>query len=103
MTLKKEFILKPKKNSSEIIPLHYSGDVTQKLDIAIIADGYTKKDIEKMKKDFENFKDYILKSKPFDKNTDKINIWGIAAISTESGITNPIDTFVAKNHNRYKL
>ncbi|NVN96111.1 MAG: peptidase M64 [Bacteroidetes bacterium] len=93
---KNEFILKPKKSSNEIIPLHYSGDVTQKLDIAIIADGYTKKDIEKMKKDFENFKDYLLKSKPFDKNIDKINIWGDAAISAESGITNPVDTFVAK-------
>jgi len=93
---KKEFILKPKKSSNEIIPLHYSGDVTQKLDIAIIADGYSKNDKEKMKKDFENFKDYLIKSNPFDKNTDKINIWGVATISAESGITNPVDTFVAK-------
>jgi len=92
----KEFILKPKKNSNEIIPLHYSGDIAQKLDIAIIADGYAKTEVEKMKKDFEKFKDAILKLQPFDKNTDKINIWAVLAISAESGITNPRDSIFVK-------
>ncbi len=93
---KKEFILKPKKNSNKIIPLHYSGDVTKKLDVAIIADGYAKTDVKKMKKDFENIKNYLLESQPFDKNKDKINIFGIAAISSESGITDPANSFTVK-------
>ncbi len=93
---KKDFILKPKKNSNKIIPLHYSGDITQKIDVAIIADGYAKADTAKMKKDFENFKNAILKSKPFDTNIDKINIWGVATISAQSGITNPNDSFFVK-------
>ncbi|MFZ4401594.1 MAG: M64 family metallopeptidase [Bacteroidales bacterium] len=92
----KEFIVKPKKNSNEIIPLHFSGEVSEKLDIAIIADGYTKDDKLKMLKDFETFKNSILNSAAFEKNTGKINIWGVAAVSLESGITDPIDTFKVK-------
>ena len=36
-----EKIIKPKENSNKILKLHYSGDYRTKLDIAIIADGYT--------------------------------------------------------------
>ena len=92
----KEMILKPKNNQNEILPLHYSGDITKKLDIVIIADGYTKSEVEQMKKDFETFKNYLINAQPFNLNTDKINIWGVAAISSQSGITNPRDSIKVK-------
>ncbi len=94
--LKKDFILKPKQNKFEINALHFSGESSEKLDIAIIADGYTINEIDKMKKDFEKFNNYILKANPFNENANKINIWGVAAISAQSGITDPIDTFNVK-------
>lgn len=93
---KKDFIIKPKKNNFEVIPLHYSGESNEKLDIAIIADGYSTADLEKMKKDFEKFSNYILKATPFNENANKINIRGIAAISAQSGITDPADSLTVK-------
>ncbi len=92
----KDEILKPKKNANKVVALHYAGNVSEKLDIAIIADGYAKADEAKMIKDFERFKNYILKLHPFDKNTDKINIWSVATLSSESGISDPKDTVVVK-------
>jgi hypothetical protein len=94
---KKDIILKPKKNSSEIIQLHNSGNVNEKLDIAIIADGYTSAELDKMKKDFEILKNAILKSQPYAKNADKINFWGIEAFSKTSGVSNPSDSFFVKS------
>ena len=93
---KKDFVLKPKKNANKIIPLHYSGTVDKKLDIVIIADGYAKNDSKKMEEDFEKFKNAILSYQPFDKNSDKINIWGVATLSAESGICNPVEKFKVK-------
>ncbi|MCX6232894.1 MAG: M64 family metallo-endopeptidase [Bacteroidetes bacterium] len=94
---KKDFILKPKTSPSEINELHHGGNVNEKLDIAIIADGYTMADLEKMKTDFQTLKNAILKSKPYEKNADKINIWGVMAISKQSGVTNPSDSFYVKS------
>ena len=94
--IKKDYILKPKNNNFDIQALHYSGISSENLDIAIIADGYTLKDIEKMRKDFEKFNNYILKANPFSENASKINIWGVAAISEQSGITDPNDTLYVK-------
>lgn len=49
-----------------------------------------------MKKDFEKFNKYLLQANPFNENANKINIWSVAAISTQSGITDPNDTFYVK-------
>jgi hypothetical protein len=92
----KDFISKPLKNNIEIIPLHFAGKTEDKLDIAIIADGYSIEDIEKMKKDFEKFNTYLLNAIPFNENAAKINIWGVAAISEQSGITDPKESLIVK-------
>lgn len=86
----KSEILKPIENNNKIVKLHYSGDPKSKLDIAIIADGYSLSDSLKMKEDMKRFVTYLLTANPFNTNTDKINIWGVFTISKESGITDPI-------------
>ncbi len=93
---KKAEILKPKKPKAETIKLHYSGDPSIKLDIAFIADGYAKNDVDKMKKDFERFKEVLLSTAPYDKLKDKINIWGVIVISEQSGISSPNDSIIRK-------
>ncbi len=94
---KVNFILKPKTNNFEVIPLHFSGESSENLDIVIVADGYSMADKEKMKNDFEKFNDYILKTNPFTDNANKINIWAVASISSQSGINNPSDSFFVKS------
>jgi hypothetical protein len=86
----KEILVKPIQSNNKIVKLHYSGEPHSKLDIAIIADGYSLSDSTKMKEDMKRFVSYLLNASPFDKNKNKINIWGVETISAESGITDPI-------------
>lgn len=70
--------------------LLYSGNSHKKLDVVIVADGYTKKDAKKMEQDFQTFAEALVKMKPYKDHKNDFNIWGVPAISKESGITNPI-------------
>lgn len=70
--------------------LLYSGDSHKKLDVVIVADGYTKKEMKKMEQDFQTFAEALVKMKPYKDHKNDFNIWGVPAISKESGITNPI-------------
>lgn len=81
----------PKKIKNKVINLHNSGDYSSKIDIAIIAEGYTKSEEEKMTKDFERLKNYLLNSKPFNENKNRFNIYGVLSFSEESGITDPVN------------
>ncbi|MCD4725071.1 MAG: IgA Peptidase M64 [Bacteroidales bacterium] len=97
----KEFILplnpkirdvkKNKQNKFRKSKIHYSGKPNDKLDIVIIAEGYTEEEMEKFKNDCERFKGYILESEPYKQNKDKINIWAVNSISEESGTDLPGD------------
>lgn len=82
--------LKTIKNDVEVRQLHYSGNPHTKVDIAIVADGYSINDTAKMRKDFARFVKGIMKFKPFTQHKGDINVWGVAAISEDSGITNPL-------------
>ncbi len=71
--------------------VHYSGKPEDKVDIVILAEGYTKDEMKKFKKDIKRFKDIILGAKPFNTNQDKINIWAVHSVSEESGTDFPVD------------
>lgn len=77
-------------NHVEVRKLHHSGNPHNKVDIAIVADGYNINDTAKMRKDFATFVSGIVKYKPFSLHKEDINVWGVAAISEDSGITNPL-------------
>ncbi|MCK4569302.1 MAG: peptidase M64 [Bacteroidales bacterium] len=101
MSWEKEFILHVnpgtrdiKKNNQKKFKkakIHYSGNHSEKLDIVIIAEGYTAEEMDKFMLDCERFKGYILESEPYKQNKDKINIWAVKAISEESGTDLPGD------------
>lgn len=84
-----DFIIQdhPKKYASEKIK--DAGDYHSNMDLLIIPDGYTKDELDKYHKDAKRFRDYLLKCAPFDKHTDKINVWTIDVISQESGTDKP--------------
>ncbi|MEN8223797.1 MAG: M64 family metallopeptidase [Bacteroidota bacterium] len=95
----KEFILKvdPKtrniqkktKNKFKRSKVHYAGKHNKKLDIVIIAEGYTAEEMDKFDKDCERFKGYILEADPYKQNKDKINIWAVKSVSEDSGTDLP--------------
>lgn len=70
---------------------HISGDPHQKLDIVIIPEGYTAEQMDKFHKDAERFIGYFFGVSPFKENKDKVNFWGVNAISEESGTDIPGD------------
>jgi len=59
------------------------------IDIAVIAEGYTAKDKNKFYKDAQRLAENLLTHEPFTKYKNRINIYAIAAISQDSGISIP--------------
>lgn len=82
-------IQKNKEDKFKKRKVHYAGKYNEKLDIVIIAEGYTAEEMDKFRQDCERFKGYILDSEPYTENKDKINIWAVEAISEESGTDLP--------------
>ena len=66
-----------------------SGDSHKKVDLIILGDGYTKKEMKKYKKDVKHFTNELFSATPFDKNKDKFNVWYIETPSEDSGIDEP--------------
>jgi len=68
---------------------HISGNPHNKVDVAILAEGYTFKDKKKFEKDLKRYADLFLSQEPYKKNKDKFNIYGVYKPSEESGCDEP--------------
>jgi hypothetical protein len=66
-----------------------SGESASKVDIVIIPEGYTSKEMGLFEEDCNKFTNYLFNSSPFRENKDKFNIWGVEAPSAESGTDIP--------------
>lgn len=83
------YISKESKFEYQTTRIHYSGESSVKLDLVFIAEGYTKGEISKFKKDAQRFANYLLECEPFAKMKDKINIWAVQSVSMEDGADIP--------------
>ena len=61
------------------------------VDIAVIAEGYRDTEQEKFFADSQNLAESLFTHEPFTRNKSKINIYAIAAISVDSGVSKPQD------------
>ncbi len=70
---------------------HYldNGDPTQKVDILILPEGYTKDDMMIFRKDIKEMMTAFFDTSPFKEEKDKFNVWYIEVPSQESGIDDP--------------
>jgi hypothetical protein len=66
-----------------------NGDPANHVDIAFIAEGYTKEEISKFHKDVSKISGYILSQSPFNEYKDRFNIYAVAGISENSGTDIP--------------
>lgn len=82
------------RNNIKPLSLKKNGDPHKKIDVVIVAEGYGKKDGNKMMKDFDKFTSYLLGQEPFKSRAEDFNVWGIGYLAEESGVTDP-------NANRY--
>jgi hypothetical protein len=83
------FIIKEKPDASLASRIFGTGDPHTSLDIAFIAEGYTRGEMEKFRNDVKRMAGIIFQESPFDKYQDRINIWAIEAPSQESGTDVP--------------
>ena len=59
------------------------------IDIAVIAEGYSANEQEKFYKDAQKLSENLLTHEPFTKYKNRINIYAIAAVSVDSGVSMP--------------
>jgi len=83
------FIVKEEGNKFKTEKLLDSGDPFVKLDIAVLAEGYTKEEMGKFKNDVDRFMGYFFKVSPFKEFKNKINFWAVYSLSEESGTDIP--------------
>ncbi|TKG95948.1 peptidase [Puteibacter caeruleilacunae] len=69
----------------------YSGKPEEKVDVAIIAEGYTKDEMNKFRSDCKRMVDHLFTVSPFDKFKDRFNFYGVEAVSQESNTDIPGD------------
>ncbi len=83
------FITREKPEGAMASRIYGSGDPHTSLDIAFIAEGYTRGEMDKFRADVKRMADFLFAEAPFDKYQDRINIWAVEALSQESGTDVP--------------
>ena len=69
--------------------IYYSGDPSHKIDIAILAEGYTAKEMDKFVKDAKRLTDSLFAVEPFSKMKEYFNVYALKTPSLESGTDIP--------------
>ncbi len=84
-----DVIKKTPESALKPIPIHVSGKSSEKLDLLIIGDGYTQKEMRKFVADAKRMSHYLLTVSPFKERAKDFNIWGLAVPTKESGVSRP--------------
>ncbi len=77
-------ISREKTTSYPIDTVSFAGNSADYLDLVFIAEGYTKEQMDKFKKDVRRFRDWIFSVVPFSEYQGKVNIYAIAAPSKDA-------------------
>ncbi len=83
-------------NAFKVFDVMINGSTATKVDILILGDGYTKKDMEKFRADAKHFTETLFSYQPFKKHKKDFNVRAMEVVSEESGIDVP-DKNVWKN------
>jgi IgA peptidase M64 len=69
--------------------LQKSGEPVKKVDLLIMADGYTISERSKFVKDARRLLDILFSTSPYKEHREDFNVWGLCPASAESGISRP--------------
>ena len=73
----------------KVYELRKNGHPHNKVDVAIIAEGYTREEEEKLHRDFQRFVRVFFSHEPYKSLENRFNIYGVFAPSEESGCDEP--------------
>jgi hypothetical protein len=91
------FNAEQKPASVKVNQLVNNGDVKSKLDIVILGDGYTAKEMDVFREDANKFVEYFFAVDPYKARKNDFNVWAVEVVAPESGIANPNKNFFPKN------
>lgn len=76
-------------SAGPLIRIQESGDPADKLDLLIMADGYTASERGKFERDARRLVGTLFRTSPFKERRQDINVWGLVPPAVESGISRP--------------
>jgi hypothetical protein len=76
-------------DAGPVIAIHEAGHPASKLDVLFIGDGYAAGERDKFERDARRLADVLFATSPFRERRADINVWGLAPVSAESGISAP--------------
>ncbi|MDA3892290.1 MAG: M64 family metallo-endopeptidase [Salinivirgaceae bacterium] len=83
------FIIEEQATPYNFSKIHGNNNINNKIDIAFIAEGYTKKEMKKFRADVKRIWYYFITIQPFDQYKDEFNVYAVECPSVESGTDNP--------------
>lgn len=72
-----------------LLALEEHGDPSDKVDLLILGDGYTKEERPKFEKDARRMIEMLFAQEPFKSHRSDFNVWGLSPAALESGISRP--------------
>ena len=88
-----DYILIHQRGTERLTPhryLHQGGNMEERIDVAILAEGYTEAEMDIFYRDAEATCEALFAHAPFDKLKDRFNIVAVASPSTNSGVSIPL-------------
>jgi hypothetical protein len=83
------FIINENSISVPVQKIYYSGEYSRKIDIAILAEGYTSEEMAKFANDVKRLTDSLFVAAPFSQMKDCFNVYALETPSLESGTDIP--------------
>jgi len=71
------------------IPIQVSGPSPDKVDLLIMGDGYTQKEMKKFEQDARRLSQHLFSVSPFRERAKDFNVWALAVPTEKSGISRP--------------
>ncbi len=79
----------PRQPRFPVHELMHNGPSSEKVDLLILGDGYTKEELPKFRADAKHFNDVMFSTAPFSTHKNDFNVWTIDVVSPVSGISMP--------------
>ncbi|MEA2107558.1 MAG: M64 family metallopeptidase [Bacteroidota bacterium] len=84
-----DYFINPETQSFPFEKIVDNGPSDKKVDLAFLAEGYTKDEMDKFKKDVQRMVNYLFSQPPYDNEAENFNIWLVKSASEESGTDIP--------------
>jgi hypothetical protein len=83
------YINREKRPEYPVTQVLNNGNPHQKVDLVFVAEGYTKDEMDKFRKDAQRFTDYLFQMQPYSDRKNDFNVWAVECPSEESGVDIP--------------